>query len=157
MKVIILLVLLTSSLYANKADNLYLYTEIYGPQEGLISPNLEFTLLRTESEDFGDGSLRLRAAMRFSGLSFFTIYPSYLCGIHFITGFEHKVDLGVGIMYQELSENYVFKTGTSLSFNLGYRHKVGESWFVGFAINPTFGKENKPFYPVSMKIGFSIF
>ena len=149
--------LFTTSVIAHEDKDVYLYTELYGPQESLYSPNLEITIHRTESEEYGDGSLRLRAAVRFSGLAFFTMYPSYLGGFHYIVGREHKMDLGINILYQELTEYFVLQSGTSVSFNLGYRHRLGKNWFVGFAFNPTYGRENKPFYPVSLKIGASIF
>lgn len=157
LKYFLVFILLTTLLLAEEDKNVYLYTEIYGPQESLFAPNLEFTLLRTKSEEYGDGSLRLRGAVRFSGLAFFTIYPSYLGGFHYIVGYEHKLDLGINILYQELSELFILQSGTSISFNIGYRHRLGKNWFVGFAFNPTYGDENKPFYPVSLKIGASIF
>ncbi len=157
LRYLLILVLFTTSVIAHEDKDVYLYTEIYGPQESLWAPNLEITLLRTVSEEYGDGSLRLRGAVRFSGLSLFAFYPSYLGGFHYIVGHEHKMDLGINILHQELTEYFVLQSGTSISFNFGYRHRLGKNWFVGFAFNPTYGKENKPFYPVSLKIGASIF
>lgn len=157
LKYFLIFILLTTLLLAEEDKNAYMYTEIYGPQESLFAPNLEITLLRTKSEKYGDGSVRLRGAIRFSGLALFTMYPSYLGGFHYIVGREHKLDLGINLLYQELTEYYILQSGTSISFNIGYRHKLGKNWFVGFAFNPTYGKENKPFYPVSLKIGASIF
>jgi hypothetical protein len=157
LKYLLILILFTTTVIAHEDKDVYLYTELYGPQESLWSPNLEITLHRTESKEYGDGSLRLRAAVRFSGLVIFTMYPSYLGGLHYIVGREHKMDLGINILYQELTEYFVLQSGTSVSFNLGYRHRLGKNWFVGFAFNPTYGRENKPFYPVSLKIGASIF
>ncbi|MFN3196033.1 MAG: hypothetical protein ACE364_08805 [Chlorobiota bacterium] len=112
-------------------------------------------LLSMDSMLLNEGDLRLRGAVRITGLSLFTFYPSFLGGFHYIGGDEHKLDLGVNILYQVLQEKYVMNTGTSVSFNVGYRHDLDDDYFVGFAICPTYGITNKPFYPVSFKFGYS--
>ena len=135
---------------------MYLYTEIYGPQESLLSANFEMNILSMDNTLFNQADLRLRGAVRITGLSLFTFYPSFLGGFHYIGGDEHKIDLGINILYQILNEKYVMNTGTSVSFNIGYRHDLDDDYFVGFAICPTYGITNKPFYPVSLKFGYSL-
>ena len=135
---------------------MFLYTELYGPQESLISANFEVNILSMDNTLFKYGDLRLRGAVRITGLSLFTIYPSFLGGVHYVAGDGHKLDLGINVLYQVLQEEYVMNTGTSISFNIGYRHNIDDDCFVGFAICPTYGMTNKPFYPVSMKLGYSL-
>jgi hypothetical protein len=135
---------------------MFLYTELFGPQESLLSANFEMEVLSMDYLLFKKGDLRLRGAVRVTGISLFTFYPSILGGFHYIGGDEHKIDLGINILYQILNEKYVMNTGTSMSFNIGYRHNVNDNFFVGFAICPTYGITNKPFYPVCMKLGFPL-
>lgn len=135
---------------------MFIYTELYGPQESLLSANFEVNILSMDNTLFKYGDLRLRGAVRITGLSLFTFYPSFLGGFHYVAGDEHKLDLGVNFLYQILNKSYVMNTGTSISFNIGYRHNINDESFVGFAFCPTYGFENKPFYPVSFKFGFSL-
>jgi hypothetical protein len=135
---------------------MFLYTELYGPQESLLSANFEMNILSMDNTLLKNGDLRLRGGIRITGIALLTFYPSFLGGVHYIAGQDHKLDLGVNILYQILNKSYVMNTGTSLSFNIGYRHNVNDNFFVGFAICPTYGFENKPFYPVCMKLGFPL-
>lgn len=156
MKYIIIIILFSFSSLFSDEGNVYLYTEIYGPQESIIAPNIEVSLLKISNDFVGNGDLRVRGAIRITGLAFFSFYPSFMGGAHFVTSGEHKLDLGVNVLYQELSGNYVLNTGTSLSLNIGYRHNLDNNWFVGFSFCPTYGKENKPFYPASIKVGLAL-
>lgn len=156
LKYFILLILFSYSILHCEDNDMYLYTEIYGPQESLLSANFEMNILSMDNTLFNQADLRLRGAVRITGLSLFTFYPSFLGGFHYIGGDEHKIDLGINILYQILNEKYVMNTGTSVSFNIGYRHDLDDDYFVGFAICPTYGITNKPFYPVSLKFGYSL-
>jgi len=156
LKYLIILILFSYSITFCEESDMFLYTEFYGPQESLFSVNYEMNILSMDSTILNKGDLRLRGAVRITGLSLFTFYPSFLGGFHYIGGDEHKLDLGINVLYQVLHERYVMNTGTSITFNIGYRHNIDDGWFVGFAICPTYGITNKPFYPMSFKLGYSL-
>ena len=115
LKYLIILLLFSFSNLHCKDNDMFLYTELYGPQESLISANFEVNILSMDNTLFKYGDLRLRGAVRITGLSFFTIYPSFLGGVHYVAGDGHKLDLGVNVLYQVLQEEYVMNTGTSIS------------------------------------------
>lgn len=156
MKYILLFILLSTFTFANSKENVFMYYEIQGPQKGLLAPNIEFKLFDVSNDTINEGSLRLRGGVALLNLLIFTFQPSYLAGIHYVSGQEKKLDLGVAIVYEKYKKYDLFNSATSLSFTIGFRHSIGDDWFIGFAMCPTYAKENIPSYPVSFKFGFSL-
>lgn len=155
MKYIFLFIILSTFALADSKEKTFLYYEIQGPQKGLLAPNLEVKIF-DETNDNIESSLRLRAGVSIFNLVLFSWSPSYLAGIHYVTGREKKLDLGVAIVYEKYEEYHYFNTATSVSFTIGFRHQIGDDWFIGGAICPTYSKVNIPYYPVSFKFGFSL-
>lgn len=141
---------------ANTDERVFLYYEIQGPQKSLLAPNLEVKLLDFSNDSINEGSLRLRGGVALLNLLVFTFQPSYLVGLHYVTGEKKKLDLGVAIVYEKYKDYDLFNSATSLSFTIGFRHTIGDDWFIGFAACPTYSKANIPSYPVSFKFGFSL-
>lgn len=156
MKYCILFILFSYVVLANNKESTFLYYEIQGPQKGLLAPNFEVKLYEASTDTINEGSLRFRAGVSIFNLVLFSWSPSYLAGIHYISGHEKKLDLGVAIVYENYKEFHYFNTATSLSFTIGFRHTISDDWFIGGAICPTYSKANIPSYPVSFKFGFSL-
>ncbi len=156
MRYLILILLISYSCFANGNENTFLYNEVLGPQKGALAPNIEFKLLENSNDTLNESSLRFRAGISVLNLVWFSWSPSYLAGFHYITGQNKKLDLGVAIVYENYKDFHYFNTATSLSFTLGFRHSIGDDWFIGGAICPTFSEENIPSYPISFKFGFSL-
>lgn len=156
MKLVIFFILFSSFAFANNKENLFLYYEIQGPQKALLAPNIEFKLFDVSNDTINEGSLRLRGGVALLNLLIFTFQPSYIGGFHYVAGQEKKIDLGVAIVYEKYKQYDLFNSATSLSFTIGFRHQIGDDWFVGGAICPTYSKQNIPYYPVSFKFGFSL-
>ncbi len=156
MKYFLLFILLSLHSLANTDEEVFLYYEIQGPQKGLLAPNLEVKLFDVSNDTINEGSLRIRGGVTLLNLLIFTFQPSYLVGLHFISGQEKKLDLGVAIVYEKYKKYDLFNSATSLSFTFGFRHSIGDDWFIGGAICPTYSKSNYPNYPVSLKFGFSL-
>lgn len=156
MKYLLLFILLSSFALANSKERTFLYYEIQGPQKGLLAPNFEVKLFDMSNDTINESSLRFRAGVSILNLVLFSWSPSYLVGFHYVTGQKRKLDLGVAIVYEQYDKFEFFNTATSLSFTIGFRHPIGDDWFIGGAICPTYSKENIPYYPVSFKFGFSL-
>ncbi len=156
MKYLFIFILLSLISFAKTDEEVYLYYEIQGPQKSLLAPNLEVKLFDFSNDSISEGSLRLRGGVTLLNLLIFTFQPSYLAGLHYILGQEKKLDLGVAMVYEKYKKYDLFNSATSLSFTVGFRHSIGDDWFIGGAICPTYSKENIPSYPVSFKFGFSI-
>lgn len=156
MKYIILFILLSSIALTNNKESTFLYYEIQGPQKALLAPNFEIKLYEASTDTINEGSIRFRAGISVLNLVLFSWSPSYLAGFHYVTGQKKKLDLGIAIVYENYKDFHYFNTATSLSFTLGFRHSIGDDWFVGGAICPTYSKANIPSYPISFKFGFTI-
>lgn len=156
MRYVLFFILLSSFALANSKERTFLYYEIQGPQKGLLAPNFEVKLFDVSNDTINEGSLRFRAGISIFNLVLFSWSPSYLAGFHYITGDKKKLDLGVAIIYEKYKKFHYFNTATSLSFTIGFRHDIGDDWFIGGAICPTYSKQNYPTYPVSFKFGFSL-
>lgn len=156
MRYIILFILLTSVVLSNNKESTFLYYEIQGPQKALLAPNFEIKLYEASKDTVNEESIRFRAGVSVLNLVLFSWSPSYLAGFHYVSGTNKKLDLGVAILYENYKDFHYFNTATSLSFTLGFRHSIGDDWFVGGAICPTYSKSNIPSYHVSFKFGFTI-
>ena len=141
---------------ANKNETFFLYNEIQGSQKGLLAPNFEIKIIENSTDSLSENSIRFRAGVSILNLVLFSWSPSYLAGFHYVVGEKKKLDLGVAIVYEKYEDYHYFNTATSISFTLGFRHTIGDDWFIGGAICPTYSKANIPFYPVSFKFGFSL-
>ena len=156
MKYLILFILSSTFALSNIKESTFLYYEIQGAQKGLLAPNFEVKLYEASTDSINEGSLRFRAGVSVFNLVLFSWSPSYLARIHYISGHKKKLDLGVAIVYENYKDFHYFNTATSISFTVGFRHSIGDDWFIGGAICPTYSKQNIPSYPVSFKFGFSL-
>lgn len=142
--------------FSKTDETTFLYNEVQGPQKGLLAPNFEVKIFEGSSDSLNESSLRFRAGISVLNLVLFSWSPSYLAGFHYIVGEKKKLDLGVAIVYEHYQDFHYFNSATSISFTLGFWHTIGDDWFIGGAICPTYSNENIPFYPVSFKIGYSL-
>lgn len=111
------------------------------------------------NDSVNEQSIRIRLGVSLMTLVLFKPQPSYLLGFHYISGLKRKLDIGIAIVQEYYDTNDpgdFFNTATSISFTLGFRHTIGDDWFIGGAICPTYSMENIPFYPVSFKFGYSL-